>query len=216
MEVGHHIHQGGVYGRDFPGQCAGQLARRLAGPLPAPGVQQVGHTLRLGKVQPPVEKGPLGELPRACLAGPLGKEGLKAQGEDHGGAVAVELRCVLPSIAGRTAAVSTQHLVNDLALTVQQAAIYQRAGGMVQKALPTQGPEAGGGDIRRPRTGQPQDADGSWSGGGGHGCDGVSLFPHMCSLLWKTGGRRRRLPGFLQNKNLSILWCGKVLTGRNA
>ena len=136
VEVGHHIHQGGVYGDDPAGQGAGQLARRLAGPLPALGVQQVGHPLRLGQVQPSVEEGPLGELPRACLAGPLGEEGLQPQGEDHGGAVAVEFRRVLPGIAGRPAAVSTQHLVNDLALTVQQTAVYKRAGRMVQQTLP--------------------------------------------------------------------------------
>ena len=99
VEVGHQVHQGGV---DLPHPAAqgpGQLARRVAGPLPALGVQQVCHRLRLGQVQPTVQEGPLGELPGPGLAGaPWANRASSPQGEHHGGAVAVELRRVLPPV----------------------------------------------------------------------------------------------------------------------
>ena len=155
MEVGHQVHQGGVDLPNPAAQSPGQLARRVAGPLPALGVQQVGHRLRLGQVQPPVEKGPLGELPGPGLAGPLGKQGLQPQGEHHGGAVTVELRRVLPGVALGPPAVGAQHPVNDLPLPVQQVPVHQGAHRAVQQPLFPQGAEHRRSDVRRPGAGQP-------------------------------------------------------------
>jgi len=66
-----------------------QLARRLPHRRRGLGVDQVGHRLGAGEVQPAVQKRPLCELPGQGLTGPGGKQRLQPQRQRRRGAVAL-------------------------------------------------------------------------------------------------------------------------------
>ena len=125
VEMGHHVHQPIV---DLPhpaGEGPGELARRLADRTGGLRVDEVHHRLGLGQVQPAPQEGPLGELPGPGLPGPLGKEGLQPQGQHRGGAVALELRRLLPRITVARGGPGGQDPVDGPALPVHQGPVHQ-------------------------------------------------------------------------------------------
>ena len=154
----------------------------MAGPLPAAGVQQVAHGLRLGQVQLAVQKGPAGEFSPLGLTGPRSKQGLQPQLQHHGRTVAVDLRRVLPRIAVGGQRDGTQHPVDGHAAAVQQVAIHQRLGRTFQQPLGPQRFEASLRDLRRLGAGQAQDADGRRDGRGGNCGNGIGHRVHRLFL----------------------------------
>ena len=149
---------------------------------------EVDDGLRLGQVQPPVQKGPFRELPRPRLphrgsgGGPGGEEGSQRFPQNHRGAVAVELGGVLPGVAVGTGEADRQPPVDHLPLSVQNLSQHHTPG--------LQRPE-GPGRAENPvthreavRTGDADDPDGGRGpSSGGNGGDGIHR-----RLLSQSGG----------------------------
>ena len=169
-----------------PPQSAGQLARRLPHGGGGLRVNEVGHRLGLGQVQPAVEEGPAGKLTRSGLAHTLGKESLQPQGEHRRGPVALELRRVLAGIAPRPSGIGGQSLVDGVALPVVQGAVHQPAALIFLQGPPSDRLEhrRRGPDSLRP--GQPQNSNCPPGHRCGHRCDGICHFTpssQACSAL---------------------------------
>ena len=137
------------------------------------GVDEVDDGLRLGQVQPAVEKGPLGELPGQSLSGAGGEQGGEELSQHHRGAVAVELGAVLSGKAAGAGEADSQPLVQQAALTVQHLAEDQLPGGLVRKGQGVGGPEDPAAQVKAPRPGHPDDAHAGDAASGGDGGDDV-------------------------------------------
>ena len=133
--MGHDVRQSLIDPLHPPGQGAGELAGGLAGGRGGFSVDEVDDRLGLGQVQLAVEEGPLGELPRPGRPGPSGIQSLQDQGEDHGGAVALQLRCLLPGVAVGGPADKGQAGVQHLARLVGHGAVEQVAVGCSGQGL---------------------------------------------------------------------------------
>ncbi len=173
------VHQTVVDPLHPPGQGPGELSRRRADALRRLGLQQVGHRLGLGEVQPAVQEGPFGKLSGLRQTGPRGAEGLQSQGEHHGRAVALELRRVLPGIAVRRAGDRSQHLIHHPPLPVQKGAVHQSAAGRLSQRAAAPGAKDPVRRRCRSRPRQAEDPDGGGAQGGADRSDQVGHFAHL-------------------------------------
>ena len=137
------------------------------------GVDEIGHRLCFGEVQPPRQKGSLGELTGRRGDGSPGETVVQQGGHHRLGAVAVNFRQVLAGIGMGPGEAGRQAQVQGQAVLCQQAAVMQGAG-------PPQAHRVAGGrnkDAVQHRKGfrsrKPHDGDGAGHTAAGAGSDGA-------------------------------------------
>ncbi len=168
-EVGHHVGQAAVNCVNPPGEGSGELAGGLPGGGGGLRLNEVDDRLGLGQVQFSVEEGPLGELPGPGLPGAGSEEGVQDQREDHGGAVALKLRRLLPGVAVGSPADKGQAGVKRLARLVQQGAVEELTVRRVRQGAGSLRAEDPGRCLGGPGAGQPQNPHPPCPGGSGDG-----------------------------------------------
>ncbi len=173
VKPGGHVQQGLLDGLQTAAEAALELGGGVPGGGGGLGVDEVNDRLRLGQVQPAVQKGPFGELAGQGLSGSGGKQGGEKFPQHHRGAVAVELGAVLSGKAAGAGEADRQPLVQQAALTVQHLAEDQRPGGLVREGERVGGPEDPAAQGKAPRPGHPDDAHAGDAASGGDGGDDV-------------------------------------------
>ena len=188
VEAAGDVHQDIPDPLRHPAEAAPQLGEGVLRGGGALGVDEVHDGLCLGEVQLPVQEGLAGELPRPRLPRPLGEEGLEPQPQHDGGAVAVELRAVLPGVAVGGGEEDRQAVVHGLPVRPQEVAPDQGPGGVGGEGTAVPGAEhrlrrgdgGGTGDAQHPDGGDPRP--------GGDGGNGIHRQLLSCKGKPPQGG----------------------------
>ena len=122
LKVGDASEQVGAKRVDLIAQASLQLTGGGTGGSRGLGADEIHHRLGLGQVELAVEEGPLGELARTGHAG----TGLKHRGQhtrgDQRSPMAADLDKILARVAAGVAEDREQHLVDDLAMRINDPA----------------------------------------------------------------------------------------------
>ena len=171
--------QTGQFGTDsaphlIDGQTMGGC--RIAG-------DEVGHSLGLGKVEFPVEEGPLGEFSWFGHTGTAGNEQLHHTLQDVPAAMAVEFHTVLSGVGIGGMEDGGQHFVDKFFASIRGGGDYmaetELVGCFLGQCLSLCRPEHTVGDDQRVGAAKTNDTDGTTCGGG---------YGYYCGVVHDTEG----------------------------
>ena len=160
VEMAAQVGEGIIDGSQLPLQHAPHLTGGIGSGVGGVRFDQIDDGLRLGQIQLPVQKGPLGEFPPLGRSGSCVVQCIQPCRQHGRGAVAVEFHGILPGVAVGCPAAHGHALIDDPSLAVMEGAHHQLPAGHLGKGR-TLGSKNLLGDGNAPVPGHSDNANGA-------------------------------------------------------